>query len=345
MGAQLRREGERQLRNDVVSTWKEWKRLGYVDDNVCLGVWMSVPKVMRKEYLFDDVNEENALLLDKNDERIRSIPLDYGRPTLEAVEAVMECLMRCEVGPMSDVNDEQHYVDNDNNDDADRTTPADKKSNGITTTAADAMHNIKEMEEDLPQVQAPPYTSLHEAVLAGDLTQVTELLKQQQQHVEQTTSEDKSKQSTTTTLLCDIDTRAGPEYSTPLHLASSSTHTNTWMILNTLLIQGRANPCLLDSHGRPPYYLASSDKVREAFRVARHKLGENYCDWESSKIGPALSPQDIENKRIKALEKKKRQRAKQKEKKAIVITNATIIDARLGVVKADIGNKEIVLTA
>eukprot|EP00956_Cyclotella_meneghiniana_P036005 scaffold120219_cov27-Cyclotella_meneghiniana.AAC.1 len=80
MGAQLRREGERQLRNDVVSTWKEWKRLGYVDNNVCLGVWMSVPKVMRKEYLFDDVNEENALLLDKNDERIRSIPLDYGRP-------------------------------------------------------------------------------------------------------------------------------------------------------------------------------------------------------------------------------------------------------------------------
>ena len=211
-----------------------------------------------------------------------------------------------------DLNDEQHHVvDNDNNDDADRTMPVDKKSNGITTTA-DAMHNIKEMEEDLPQVQAPPYTPLHEAVLAGDLTQVTELLKQQ--HVEQTTSQDKSKQSTTTTF---IDTRAGPEYSTPLHLASSSTHTNTWMILNTLLIQGRANPCLLDSHGRPPYYLASSDKVREAFRVARHKLGEDYCDWESSKIGPALSPQDIENKRIKALEKKKRQRAKQKEKKAM----------------------------
>eukprot|EP00956_Cyclotella_meneghiniana_P024888 scaffold50765_cov45-Cyclotella_meneghiniana.AAC.1 len=202
MGAQLRREGERQLRNDVVSTWKEWKRLGYLDNNVCLGVWMSVPKVMRKEYLFD---EENALLLDKYDERIRSIPLDYGRPTLEAVEAVMECLMRCEVGPMRDVNVEQHYVDNDNNDDADRTMPVDKKSNGTTTTAADAMHNINEMEEDLPQVQAPPYTPLHEAVLAGDLTQVTELLKQHD--VEQTTSQDESKQSTnTTTLLCDIDT-------------------------------------------------------------------------------------------------------------------------------------------
>merc|ERR1719253_1858785 len=32
VGAQLRREGERQLREDVHQTWREWKKLGYVDE-------------------------------------------------------------------------------------------------------------------------------------------------------------------------------------------------------------------------------------------------------------------------------------------------------------------------
>lgn len=269
--------------------------MGYVDASAA--VWMSVPKVMRKEYLLD---EENALL-DKKDERIRSIPLDYGRATLEAVEAVMECLMRCEVGEMGVEEVDRMTVLREEHVDShkDDTHQTQTEENGTT----DGSHSVKEIK-DAPQ--APPYTPLHEAVIDGDLARVTELL----QRLEQPS--DESGQSA-----YDVDTRGGPEYQTPLHLASSSAHANTWMILNTLLIQGHADPCLLDSRGRPPYYLASSDKVREAFRVARHKLGEDRWDWDSSKVGPPLSHRDIENKRIKALEKKKRQRAKQKEKKAM----------------------------
>jgi hypothetical protein len=311
MGAQLRREGEKQLRHDVITTWKEWKRCGYVKKSV--GVWIGVPKAMRRDYLFggDTGDGSNAALVDKKDERLKSIPLDYGRPTLEAVEAVMECLMRCEVG--------EFMIDRDDQD-SKRKILEDGHASGLQaddpTTENGAKSNKKEdafstiktsLEKSLADC-ARPYTPLHEAILAGDLEKVTKLmhiLEQQQTEKEETEEES-----------YDINTKAGPEYQTPLHLASSSTHEHAIAILNTLLLTGNADACAVDTRGRPPYYLASSDKIREAFRLARGKLGEDYCAWDTlAKVPSALSPEDIEAKRIKALEKKKRQRERQKEKK------------------------------
>ena len=64
--------------------------------------------------------------------------------------------------------------------------------NGTT----DEIHSVKEMEKDVPQ--APPYTPLHEAVVARDLARVTELL----QRLEELLS-DESRQSTYNTPLLD----------------------------------------------------------------------------------------------------------------------------------------------
>lgn len=64
--------------------------------------------------------------------------------------------------------------------------------------------------------------------------------------------------------------------------------------MNALLVQGHANPCAIDARGRPPYFLASSDKNREAFRLARGTLGEDYCLWDDeAKVGPALTEEVI----------------------------------------------------
>ena len=52
--------------------------------------------------------------------------------------------------------------------------------------------------------------------------------------------------------------------------------------------------------------------------MARGTLGEEYCQWdEEAKVGPALSDSDLQLKKAKALEKKRRQRARQKETRAI----------------------------
>jgi hypothetical protein len=208
--------------------------------------------------------------------------------------------MRCEVGQMSEEDKKKVFGENEEEE------PSKAKENTklkLDSNENNPLENLRELEKQLPI--APPYTQLHEAVIAGELERVTELLHTLEQSEEQETEQS-----------YDIDTQGGPEFQTPLHLASSSTHDNAASILNALLLQGRANPCAIDSRGRPPYYLAASDKIRETFRLCRGKLGEDYCSWDTAKVGPALTVDDVEAKRLKALEKKKRQRARQKEKKA-----------------------------
>lgn len=311
IGSTLRREGERQLRSDVTETWKEWKRCGYIDN--CVNIWMGVPKVMRRDYLFGGDGEESASrLVDRNDDRIRSIPLDYGRPTLEAVEAVMECLMGCVVDEVSLEQRQVMMGENEEKKENDATAldtqqvvdSADRDAND------DAMSNhLQEMKQQQQLASSPPYNPLHEAVMAGDLTTVTELIQQLQLDRQQSQDQETEQQS------YDINTQGGPEYQTPLHLASSSTHDNASAILNALLLQARADPRTVDSRGRPPYYLSSNDKIRDTFRRARATLGESHCSWDDAKVGPPLTLQDIESKKAKAIEKKKRQRARQKEKR------------------------------
>ena len=99
----------------------------------------------------------------------------------------------------------------------------------------------------------------------------------------------------------DVNTQGGPDHQTPLHFASASNHQNAPSLLNALLINGHANPSVIDSRGRPPYFVASSDKARDAFRLARGTLGEKYCRWDDeAKVGPALTDEDVQAKKAKA---------------------------------------------
>jgi len=115
----------------------------------------------------------------------------------------------------------------------------------------------------------------------------------------------------------DLDTRAGDLESTPLHLAASHTKNiqQAAAAVKYLLIEAHANPCVLDSRGRVPYYLATSDKVRDAFRLSRGILGEEYCSWADAKVGSAVTADCLQKKKEKELEKKRRQRERQKAKK------------------------------
>jgi len=302
IGAQLRREGEKQLRDDARSCWKEWKKLGYVQR--AMYVYVSCPKGMRRDYLFGGVevgsgSSGNAALIEKSDGRLRNVPLDVGRPTMEAAVAVLECVLNCEVREMSE-EERGRMVGLEGKEEV----GADKKERERAGKENGTRKEEKKVEERLEE--APPFTQLHQAILDGDLPRLLELLKlldaSEQQHTPKN---------------YDINTTGGPDHLTPLHTASSSTHPNAPGLLHALLLQGHADPCIPDGRGRVPYFLASSDKLRETFRLARSALGEDYCEWdEGAKVGPALTEMDVQLKKEKALEKKRRQRAKQKEKKA-----------------------------
>jgi hypothetical protein len=80
---------------------------------------------------------------------------------------------------------------------------------------------------------------------------------------------------------------------TPLHLAASL---NTAPIVLALLTKGGADPTTMNEDARTPFSLAGDRATRDAFRVARHELGESVWQWDQAGVPAALSRADAEKR-------------------------------------------------
>jgi hypothetical protein len=80
---------------------------------------------------------------------------------------------------------------------------------------------------------------------------------------------------------------------TPLHLAASL---NSAPIVIALLTKGGADPTIMNDDARTPFTLAGDRATRDAFRVARHELGESAWEWENAGVPAALSRADAEKR-------------------------------------------------
>jgi hypothetical protein len=239
-------------------------------------ILLSCPKAMMKNF-YDD-NED---FIRRGDGRVRKIPLDVGRPTFEAAVAVYEIMMRVHIVLKPSVSNEMPSL--------------------ATQISAQPMQDILETHEgseNESEKKIIAMTRLHELAAAANLPELIQLLGTESAYT--------------------VDQAAGEDFMTAIHYASaSSDHLDPTMsaaCVTALLVQGRANPCVLDARGRVPYFLASHEKVRDAYRMARATLGEDYCNWDSAKVGPPLTADDLQARKEKAAEKKRRQRTRQKEK-------------------------------
>ncbi|KAF2030725.1 ankyrin repeat and zinc finger domain-containing protein 1 [Setomelanomma holmii] len=93
---------------------------------------------------------------------------------------------------------------------------------------------------------------------------------------------------------------------TPLHLAASL---NSPTIVLALLTKAGANPTLMSDDARTPFTLAGDRATRDAFRVARHSLGELAWDWDLASVPSPLTKaeadaRDAQEKDEKATESK-----------------------------------------
>lgn len=289
MGSQLRRAGEISLKEDVTKTLLDWKQHM---EKASL-VLISCPKTMKKG-LFEGLEE----VLRRDDSRIRRVPIDTGRPTFEGVSLVHSVMMRATLRewqmPVIEPSTEG--------------TPSTAKEEKLPNT-----NKHIEPQEKKKMVETIPLTELHHAAKVGDLQAIKTILE----------SEDVSS--------ADMQQLAGEDFMSPLHFAAESTAnvdaSSAAESVYTLLVQGRANPTLVDGRHRVPVFLATNDKVRDAFRMARATLGEDFCDWEKdAKVGPPLTDEDVQARKEKELEKKRQKRARQKEKKAMERADAAEIE-------------------
>ncbi|KAI5952437.1 hypothetical protein KGF54_003304 [Candida jiufengensis] len=91
-----------------------------------------------------------------------------------------------------------------------------------------------------------------------------------------------------------------------LHYASANGLSH---MIQVLLINLKASPLVENYAGRYPAELGNQTSKR-AFQIARHKLGDDYCNWELAKVGVAKSKEEFDEEDKKAeeiasLEKKK----------------------------------------
>ncbi|GAX11361.1 hypothetical protein FisN_22Lh031 [Fistulifera solaris] len=217
--------------------------------------------------------------LQSEDRRIRRVPLDMGRPSFEAVSLIYAILTRIKVedAPLPLSN---HLSEKPLVDHPEECAP----------------DNIDETISISPQVEIITLTRLHEAARDGNVELLEELLEAESS---------------------DVNSVAGEDLMTPLHYAAQSDALTASACVALLLEKGRANPCQLDRRNRVPYYLSSHDKVRDAFRMCRAALGEEYCSWDAgAKVGPPLTEDDLRTRKEREAEKRRRKKSRQKEKQA-----------------------------
>ncbi|KAI5309039.1 hypothetical protein KEM55_004231 [Ascosphaera atra] len=100
---------------------------------------------------------------------------------------------------------------------------------------------------------------------------------------------------------------------TPLHLAASS---GAPLIVDALLTKAKLDPTLQNAEGKTAFEVSSDRATRDAFRVARHELGESAFDWSAARVPGPLARKDVESKH--AADKAAAEEAEAKRRKAEV---------------------------
>ena len=77
---------------------------------------------------------------------------------------------------------------------------------------------------------------------------------------------------------------------TALHLAASL---SSPALITALLVKGKVNPTKTNADGKTAYDIAGDRATRDAFRSARHTLGEGAFDWNAANVPAALSPEEL----------------------------------------------------
>ena len=298
MGAQLRRQGEIELQNDVRNTLLDWKD----HMKAAAVVLISCPKTMRKTF-FEGTQE----IWTKDDTRVRRIPLDVGRPTFENACLIHSVLMTVQIRETEQVAEEEEDP-----------TQKEVKENEIVSVVSKS--NVVENGETV--LSFPELTELHIAAREGNLEALGTLL---------------------VDAIDTVNLAGGEDWMTSLHFAAQSTVNVDASIaaecVTLLLETGHADPGIVDARNRPPYFLASHEKVRDAFRMSRARLGETYCQWDGdAKVGPPLTDNDIEARKQKEAEKRRKKKARQKDKKAK--EKAQAAEMELAKVKEDARRKQ-----
>lgn len=308
VGASLRREGEIRLREEVRDLLRssEWRPALAT----CSFLFVSCPRTLLP-VLFGSNSTKDPAPLRREDPRLRTAA-SAAKPSLAEVKAIHASLSSVDV--FHDLNALRAQEPKASSISQPRSSVAGGSLRWPSTAAEAASSAAATVAGGREEpVVIDPGPAFYQACVAGDAIALTAALS--------STQHDELEGS----CCSDLEVRPDPNSSqTALHVACGLQRAD----LVTCLLEAGANPAALDSHQRPPYFLASAKDVRDAFRLYRASPGaEAKWDWEAARVPDALTDEVLAKKKEKEREKKRRAREREKERKAEAAAEKAKADA------------------
>ncbi|KOS44448.1 hypothetical protein ACN38_g4630 [Penicillium nordicum] len=258
-GSSLRRYNEAALEKDIREVLSDWREM--IDTAELLFV-RATGKTNRKT-LF---GQYDGQVLRQNDPRIRGFPFNTRRATQGELMRSFKELTRIKVSEVDEA----------------------------ALAAAEAKRREEESKPSAPvpkpQPQKPKLSKEEEAALLHT-SQLQALIRRSKVPALMSYITNNSIPPSFT--FTPADSPQNFRCPTPLHLAANL---DAPAVVMALLTKAGSDPTAVNNEGRTPFELTGDRATRDAFRIARHDLGESKWDWEEAKVPSAVSKADAESR-------------------------------------------------
>ncbi|KAE8132386.1 hypothetical protein BDV38DRAFT_211449 [Aspergillus pseudotamarii] len=273
-GSSLRRYNEAALEKEIRELLSEWRNM--IDNSQLL--FVRATGSTNRRILF---SQYDGQVLRQNDPRLRGFPFSTRRATQGELMRCFKELTRVKVSQI----DEAALA-------AAEAKPREEKSKPSTPR---------------PQQQKPKVSKEDEAAMLHT-TQIQALIRRSKIPALMSYLSKNSIPPSFT--FQPSDSQQNFRCPTALHLASNL---NSPAMVSALLTKAEADPTTINGEERTPFELAGDRATRDAFRVARHELGESKWNWEAAKVPSAISKADVDSRaerEQKAAEEEEKNRRK-----------------------------------
>ncbi|KAJ5759825.1 hypothetical protein N7520_006981 [Penicillium odoratum] len=273
-GSSLRRYNEAALEKDIRELLIDWRKM--IDTAELL--FIRATGKTNRQILFD---KHDGQVLKQNDPRIRGFPFNTRRATHGELMRSFKELTRVKISEIDEA---------------------------ALAAAAAAAKKKEEAKPPTPrpQPQKPKLSKEEEAALLHT-SQIQALIRRSK--VPALMSYISTNSIPSSFMFQPADSPQNFRCPMPIHLAANL---NSPAIVSALLTRAQADPTVVNNEGRTPFELAGDRATRDAFRIARHELGESKWDWTAAKVPSAISKADAESRadreRIAAEEEEKTRR-------------------------------------
>ena len=255
-GSSLRRYNEAALEKEVRDLLSDWKQM--IDDAQLL--FVRATGSTNRRILFSHYEGQ---VLKQNDPRLRGFPFSTRRATQGELMRCFKELTRVKVSEVDEA---------------------------ALAAAAKQREEVSKPSTPKPQPQKPKLSKEDEAALLHT-SQIQALIRRSK--IPALMSYISNNSISPAFTFQPPDNQQNFRCPTPLHLAANL---NSPSVVTALLTKGNADPTAASSEGRTPFELAGDRATRDAFRVARHELGESKWDWDASNVPSALSKTDVDSR-------------------------------------------------